>query len=238
MVSGVCERAGNWLGQSLEGAAQLPVAGAFVTLKRGSHLRACCGHISPDIPLIEALQNAASRTATNDMRLPPISVTELPHLHLDVSLLHNFQPIAQTGAERVGAVAVGRHGLTIQRAEAGGLLLPVVAVENGWDAETFLRHVCRKAGLPVSAWQDDDARLQTFEAVLIEGQIDADLLATAPPAARPLFLPEDMQRLAEHCRWNVVALVQGATPNYYLAVVPGRERAERGAVGEDPPVPH
>jgi len=220
VVSGVCQRSGDWLDQSLEGAAQRPVAGAFVTLKRGTHLRACCGFISPNVPLIEALQNAAHRTATNDTRLPPISVTELPHLHLDVSLLHNFQPVTQTGPERMRAVEVGRHGLTIQRAEAGGLLLPVVAVENNWDAATFLRHVCRKAGLPVSAWQDDEARLQTFEAVLIEGRIDPDLLATAPQETRHQFLPEDIQRLAEHCRWNVIALVQGATPNYYLSSCP------------------
>ena len=88
------------------------------------------------------------------------------------------------------------------------------------------------------AWQDDDAQLQTFEAVLIEGPIDPDLLADAPPETLHQFLPEDIQRLAEHCRWNVIALVQGATPNYYLSVVSGRERAERGLVGEDPQVSH
>ena len=130
VVSGVCQRAGDWSDLSLEGAAQQPVAGAFVTLKRGTHLRACCGFLGPVMPLIEALQNAAHRTATNDTRLPPISPTELPYLHLDISLLHNFQPVTQTGAARIQAVAVGRHGLTIHRAEAGGLLLPVVAVED------------------------------------------------------------------------------------------------------------
>lgn len=216
VVAGVCQRSGVWLDTALEGAAQLPVAGVFVTLKRGTHLRACCGFISPEVPLIEALQNAAQRTATNDTRLPPIAPMELRHLHVDVSVLHNFQPIAQKGPQRLAAVEVGRHGLTIQRAEAGGLLLPVVAVENQWDAETFLRHVCRKAGLPVGAWQDDDAQLQTFETVLLEGPIEPELLADVQLDTPPQFLPEDILRLAEHCRWNVVALVQGATPNYYL----------------------
>ena len=220
VVSGVCQRAGDWSDLLLEGAAQQPVAGAFVTLKRGTHLRACCGFLGPAMPLIEALQNAAHRTATNDTRLPPISPTELPYLHLDISLLYNFQPVMQTGAARIQAVAVGRHGLTIHRAQASGLLLPVVAVEASWDAETFLQHVCYKAGLPAGAWQEDDAQLQTFEAVLIEGRIDPDLLAAAPQETPPQFLPEDIQRLAEHCRWNVIALVQGATPNYYLSSCP------------------
>jgi AMMECR1 domain-containing protein len=43
------------------------------------------------------------------------------------------------------------------------LLLPQVAVEHGWNAMTFLRHTCVKAGLPPDAWQAD-ARLFVFEA--------------------------------------------------------------------------
>jgi AMMECR1 domain-containing protein len=34
-----------------------------------------------------------------------------------------------------------------------GLLLPQVPVEHGWDRETFLQQTCRKAGLPIDAWQ-------------------------------------------------------------------------------------
>ncbi len=220
VVAGVCQRPVQLSDPQLEGTAQQPVAGVFVTLKRGAHLRACCGFLGPSVPLVEALQNAAHRTATNDVRLPPISPTELPHLQLDVSLLHEFQPITQVGAARVQAVRVGTHGLTIQQKESGGLLLPVVAVENQWDSETFLRHVCRKAGLPATAWQDDDAKLQTFEAVLIEGRIDSDLWADTLRESPPQFLPGDIERLAEHCRGNVIALIQGATPNYYMPSCP------------------
>ena len=220
VVAGVCQRPVQLSDPQLAGAAQHPVAGAFVTLKRGTHLRACCGFLGQSGPLIEALQNAAHRTATNDTRLPPISPSELPHLHVGVSLLHNFQPITQVGATRVQAVRVGTHGLTIQHKEAGGLLLPIVAVENEWDAEAFLQHVCRKAGLPTTAWQNDEAQLQTFEAVLIEGCIAPDLWPDPRQESPPQFLPEDIQRLAEHCRGNVIALVRGATPNYYLMSCP------------------
>ena len=115
---------------------------------------------------------------------------------------------------------VGTHGLTIRQGEAVGLLLPIVAVESGWDALTFLSHVCRKAGLPTTAWQDDEARLQTFEALLIEGSIAPALLKHLPVEVPAPFLPGDVQRLAEHCRHNVVALLQGATPNYYLPTCP------------------
>jgi AMMECR1 domain-containing protein len=38
-----------------------------------------------------------------------------------------------------------------------------VATEQGWDRETFLRQVCRKAGLASDAWQRG-ATLQVFTA--------------------------------------------------------------------------
>jgi hypothetical protein len=43
-------------------------------------------------------------------------------------------------------------------------LLPVVAVEQGWDGPTFLKHVCLKAGLRADAWRDPSTTLETFEA--------------------------------------------------------------------------
>ena len=46
-----------------------------------------------------------------------------------------------------------------------GLLLPGVATDHGLDALGFLEQVCRKAGLPSNAWQDDAAQLATFEGV-------------------------------------------------------------------------
>ena len=44
-------------------------------------------------------------------------------------------------------IRVKRHGLFIKLGEAQGLLLPQVAKNNNWDRETFLKHVCLKAGL-------------------------------------------------------------------------------------------
>ncbi|MCU0959785.1 MAG: AmmeMemoRadiSam system radical SAM enzyme [Pirellulaceae bacterium] len=217
IVAGVCGTAVPAADAIGAGAADLRIEGAFVTLQRGTHLRACCGVLGGDLPLGEALESAAHRTATGDVRLPPISPTELRFLHVDVSLLHNFQPITQPGAARAQAVQIGRHGLTIRQAQASGLLLPVVAVEQGWDAEAFLRHVCRKAGLPTTAWQEDTAQLRTFEALRIGGPLDARLCSDLPRHWPAWFLPEDLQRLAEHGRGNVLATLTGATPNYYAS---------------------
>jgi AMMECR1 domain-containing protein len=48
------------------------------------------------------------------------------------------------------------------------VLLPQVAVDQGWDAIQFLENVCMKASLPPDAWKDDDAVLYAFSAQVIE----------------------------------------------------------------------
>ena len=201
---------------TLAGAAGLPVMGAYVTLKRQGQLRACCGFLGESKPLIDALQRAARITATEDHRLPPISTTELPHLDLSVNLLHAFEPVPARGRDRVGAVEVGRHGLRIHRGNESGLLLPIVAVENNWDSEAFLRHVCRKAGLPTTAWEDDETQLFRFESVEFGAAFDASAIGdeSRAPFYRPS--PEELRNLADHAWGNVLALAQGLTPNYYV----------------------
>jgi AmmeMemoRadiSam system radical SAM enzyme/AmmeMemoRadiSam system protein B/AmmeMemoRadiSam system protein A len=199
---------------SLAGAAEVAVTGAYVTLKRRGHLRACCGSIGPAKRLIEALYHASLVTAAEDHRLPPISPTELPFLDLSVNLLHGLRPVPERGRGRVSAVEVGRHGLRIHRGDAGGLLLPVVAAENAWDSETFLRQVCRKAGLPTTAWEEDDTQLFIFESIEFGGAFDPGALASALGPPHP-YSPEELRQLAWHARGNVLALAQGLTPSYY-----------------------
>ncbi len=77
------------------------VHGIFVTLKRGEHLRGCCGVLGKPMALGVATSQAAFRTATEDARLAPISPSELSHLDLDVTLLGPMEVIEATGADRV-----------------------------------------------------------------------------------------------------------------------------------------
>jgi AmmeMemoRadiSam system protein A len=134
--------------------------GAFVTLRRRSdhELRGCIGYVEPSQPLGEAVAAAAVAAATADGRFDPVTLAELPSLVLDVSVLGPAVPIQAQDVE------VGRHGLVVQRGERRGLLLPQVPLEWGWDAATFLEQVCRKAGLPTSAWKEPGTSLLGFEA--------------------------------------------------------------------------
>jgi AmmeMemoRadiSam system radical SAM enzyme/AmmeMemoRadiSam system protein B/AmmeMemoRadiSam system protein A len=189
------------------------VAGTFVSLKRGGHLRSCCGQLGTPTPLAQALAQAAYRTAWEDARFPPVSPAELDHLDLEVWLLYDPRPVPVQGEERLQAVTVGRHGVQVVRGDARGLFLPSVAIDNGWDARRFLDQVCVKAGLPPTAWRDDGTALFTFEGEALHGTTRGG----EPVAGRPApCQPEHLVAFADFCRGNLAALLSGATPNFYL----------------------
>jgi AmmeMemoRadiSam system protein A len=143
--------------QSLESKAFREAAGAFVTLKIGGELRGCIGYIEPRLPLVEAVREVAQRAAFSDPRFPPLSPEELGEVDIEISVLSPVRKISD-----VHEIEVGKHGLIVEAGNHRGLLLPQVALEHGWDRETFLRYTCVKAGLPESAWTLPQALLSTF----------------------------------------------------------------------------
>ncbi|HKL29845.1 MAG TPA: AmmeMemoRadiSam system protein A [Natrialbaceae archaeon] len=137
--------------------------GAFVTLRKEGSLRGCIGEPYATQPLIESVVSAAVGAATRDPRFPPVRENELDAITVEVSALTSPVPIeADDPAALVEHVTVGTDGLIIADGERNGLLLPQVAVEQGWDAETFLAETCRKAGLPTDRWRTDGVRIERF----------------------------------------------------------------------------
>jgi len=216
VTAAVMSLPGDRLDEVLAEVGGQPVLGAFVSLKRGGQLRSCCGFLGQSIPLHSALDHAAVRAAREDPRFPPISPTELEHLDMEVWLLWGLEKMSARGEDRVNAVKIGQQGLQIMRGQARGLLLPGVAVEHNLDAEGFLRSVCRKAGLAEDAWKDDESTVMTFEGYAIEGRLDVGQEAdgSVVPAGGPTHA--EATSLAGFCRQNLVALVYGGTPAYYL----------------------
>jgi AmmeMemoRadiSam system radical SAM enzyme/AmmeMemoRadiSam system protein B/AmmeMemoRadiSam system protein A len=201
--------------------ARLVVSGAFVSLKRGKHLRSCCGMLGQPIPLHQALINAAERTIWEDERFPPVSSSELNHLEMEIWLLFNPQQVQARGNDRAGAITIGKHGVKVVRGQSSGLFLPAVAVDHEWDAFTFLDRVCLKAGLPAAAWKEDDTALLTFE-----GEVLSSPLApfNTDPLAAPVGLcrPEQLPGLTALCRANLGDLLRGAAPRYFAGAPDGR----------------
>jgi AmmeMemoRadiSam system radical SAM enzyme/AmmeMemoRadiSam system protein B/AmmeMemoRadiSam system protein A len=201
---------------ALDGLGEQLLAGAFISLKRGRHLRGCCGLFGQPVSLARALEHAAMRTVWEDARFPPVSPAELEHLEMEVWLLFAPEQVAARGEERLRAITVGRHGVQIIQGEARGLFLPSVAVENGWDARRLLHQVCLKAGLPASAWRDDASTLFRFEGESLCGRLAGPDSAPALPRQPGPWRAEDAAAYAEFSRNNLLALLSGATPSYYF----------------------
>jgi AmmeMemoRadiSam system protein A len=124
-------------------------AGVFVTVKIHGQLRGCIGILEPhQQSLRDVVQHCAVAAAFEDPRFSALRLDELPATTLEISVLSNFRRIGDPAE-----IAVGQHGLVVERGPHRGLLLPQVAVEHGWTVEQFLEHTCRKAGLPGYAWR-------------------------------------------------------------------------------------
>ena len=134
------------------------LGGAFVTLHSDGELRGCIGHIEINEALGRVVPRCAVAAASTDPRFPPITPAELEKIEIEISLLGPLEPIA--GPQDI---EVGRHGLVIELGSRRGLLLPQVATEWRWNAETFLAQTCHKAGLAPDAWKQG-AKLWRFEA--------------------------------------------------------------------------
>lgn len=137
------------------------VAGAFVTLRERENLRGCIGRLRGDGPLIETVKEMALAAAFEDPRFDPVRETELSDIDIEITILSPFRKIG--GADEL---LVGRDGVYIAAMGRSGILLPQVATEYGWDALSFLDHVCQKAGLPPGAWKDPEAHLYAFEGLI------------------------------------------------------------------------
>jgi len=147
--------------------------GAFITLRRGSELRGCIGQTRAVQSLIDTVRDNAIAAATRDPRFPPVRPEELPDLRIEVSALcpgdEPGSPFRRVGS--LNEITLGKDGLCLLpagRTGGGGLLLPQVPEEQGWNLEQFLAGLCRKSGAPAGAWKDPAYELYRFRAQVFE----------------------------------------------------------------------
>jgi AmmeMemoRadiSam system protein A len=141
-----------------EDPALLERRGAFVTLKKDGRLRGCIGHIEGVSQLWLAVRENAESAAFRDPRFPELDIDELAEIRIEISAL---TPLSVSDPEDV---VVGRDGVVVERGARRAVLLPQVAVEQGWDAATLLDAACRKAGLEAGCWREKTTTVQTFSA--------------------------------------------------------------------------
>jgi AmmeMemoRadiSam system protein A len=133
--------------------------GAFVSLHIGRDLKGCIGYILGFQPLHKSVEELAIAAAFNDTRFKPLSVNELDKVNIEISILSELSII-----DDISQIVVGKHGLVITSGACKGLLLPQVAVEQGWDREEFFYHGCLKAGINPQLVKKENCLIQVFEA--------------------------------------------------------------------------
>jgi AmmeMemoRadiSam system protein A len=163
------------LEQAVKGAATDPLPpcsdgvrekrGAFVTLRIREELRGCIGYVDPVGALSDVVQELAVKAALEDVRFLPVAERELPQISIEISVLSALTPFID-----IEDIEIGTHGLVLELGRSRSLLLPQVAVEFGWDRETFLDHTARKAGLPSDAWNHPEVRKYLFTAEIFAEQ--------------------------------------------------------------------
>jgi AmmeMemoRadiSam system protein A len=132
--------------------------GVFVTLLRSAagegageeELRGCIGRIEPDLPLEEAVCEAAVDAALHDDRFEPVTLDELGRIEIEVTVLSRPRPVASWRE-----IVIGAHGIILEKDRRRALFLPQVATEQGWSLEETLAALSRKAGLGVAAWKEN-----------------------------------------------------------------------------------
>ncbi len=136
--------------------------GCFVTLHNHGELRGCIGQFQPSQSLLETVREMAIAAATQDNRFAvnPVRPEELPEIDIEISVL---SPLVKTDDPL--SLELGKHGIYIKKGWSSGCFLPQVAIETGWDKETFLGQCCAgKAGLPAEVWKEPDTEVYLFTA--------------------------------------------------------------------------
>jgi uncharacterized protein (TIGR00296 family) len=140
--------------------------GVFVTIHTYPEmcLRGCIGYPEPVYSLGKALVKAA-QGACHDPRFPYLRADELANVVVEVSILTPPEEIKIADRKQLpSAIEVGKDGLIMEMGYCRGLLLPQVATEWKWDAETFLAETCCKAGLTPDCWLDKRSKVFKFQA--------------------------------------------------------------------------
>jgi AmmeMemoRadiSam system protein A len=137
--------------------------GVFVTLHKRRDLRGCIGSLAAVEPLVDGVRRNAINAAFHDFRFNPVIVDELAQLDVEVSVLTEPTPLEYERAEDLlHLLQPGRDGVILEGpGQARATFLPQV-----WQqlptVEPFLGHLCRKAGLPETAWRSGKLTLSTY----------------------------------------------------------------------------
>ncbi|RLE42505.1 TIGR00296 family protein [Candidatus Woesearchaeota archaeon] len=139
--------------------------GVFVSIYVDGELQGCIGFAYAVFPLWKAVIKAAVGAAFEDPRFPPLLKENYKKSRIELTILTEPEPIEiEEPEDYLKKIKIGKHGLMVKDAFGSGLLLPQVAVDEGWSVEEFLNYTCMKAGLDADCWRNKRRNVYWFEA--------------------------------------------------------------------------
>jgi len=142
--------------------------GTFVTLSKHGKLRGCIGHIIAHESIVESIRHNALNAAFKDPRFSPVSIDELNDIHIEVSVLTEPELVHYNNIDELKAkLRQGIDGVIIQKENKNATFLPQVWKQLP-DHESFLSNLCIKAGLPSSAWKNENITVFTYQVQAFE----------------------------------------------------------------------
>ncbi len=156
------------LARQLTDPALQACCGTFVTLKQHNQLRGCIGSLSATAPIVSGVRDNALNAAFHDPRFSPLKKKELDTVHIEVSVLSEPETLGYADADDlVAKLRPGVDGVIIKKGYASATFLPQV-----WEQlprpESFLAHLCMKAGLPADQWRAGDLEVLIYQVQYFE----------------------------------------------------------------------
>lgn len=143
----------------------------FVTLKYDKDLRGCIGSIIPHRELFDDIVSNAISAAFKDPRFNSLSIDDLSHLSLEVSLLSEPKLLEyENYADLLQKIRPNVDGLILKHKQYQGTFLPQVWEQLPTPA-LFLEHLSLKAGANKSIY-DEHPEIYRYEVEHIEGDFD------------------------------------------------------------------
>ena len=143
---------------------------AFVTLTYASDgaLRGCIGGLEPRVPLAQDVCEHAAAAALDDYRFLPVTASEVPHLHIEISVLTSPQTLQyDRPADLPGLLRPYIDGVTLRDGFNRATYLPQV-----WEKlpvpHEFLSSLCTKMGAEADLWMQKVLHAQVYQVIMFE----------------------------------------------------------------------
>ncbi len=137
----------------------------FVTLTKKGDLRGCVGSIAAIRPLMKDVQDRALAAAFQDYRFPPLLLSEINEIQIEISCLTPPTRLNyQTPEKLLKKLRPHIDGVILSYQGRRATFLPQVW-EKLTSPELFLNRLCQKMGFDQDLWRREVLTVEIYQAV-------------------------------------------------------------------------